>query len=52
MPVGVPGVVLQGTGGQWQVRLPDGTTRIAALRGLREDIEKCHRDQNSKHVGQ
>jgi len=33
MPVGVPGVVLQGTGGQWQVRLPDGTTRIAALRG-------------------
>ncbi len=27
------GVVLQGTGGQWQVRLPDGTTRVAALRG-------------------
>lgn len=33
MPVGVPGVVLQGTGGQWQVRLADGTTCIAALRG-------------------
>lgn len=29
----VRGVVLQGTGGQWQVRLDDGTTRVAALRG-------------------
>lgn len=27
------GVVLQGTGGRWQVRLDDGTTRVAALRG-------------------
>lgn len=27
------GVVLQGTGGQWQVRLGEGTTCIAALRG-------------------
>lgn len=27
------GVVLQGTGGQWQVRLADGTTTVAALRG-------------------
>jgi ribosome biogenesis GTPase / thiamine phosphate phosphatase len=27
------GVVLQGTGGQWHVRLEDGRTEIAALRG-------------------
>lgn len=27
------GVVLQGTGGQYQVRLDDGTTRVAGLRG-------------------
>lgn len=27
------GIVLQGTGGQWHVRLDDGTTRIAGLRG-------------------
>jgi ribosome biogenesis GTPase / thiamine phosphate phosphatase len=29
----VKGVVLQGTGGQYQVRLDDGTTRVAGLRG-------------------
>ncbi|HEX4931593.1 MAG TPA: ribosome small subunit-dependent GTPase A [Gemmatimonadaceae bacterium] len=33
MAQGLPGTVLQGTGGQWQVRLADGSTRIAALRG-------------------
>ena len=32
------GVVLQGTGGQWHVRLDDGSTRIAGLRGrLKQD---------------
>lgn len=34
----IRGVVLQGTGGQWHVRLDDGSTRIAALRGrLKQD---------------
>ncbi len=27
------GVVLQGTGGIWQVRTDDGITRVASLRG-------------------
>lgn len=29
----IPGTVLSGTGGQWRVRLADGSTRTAALRG-------------------
>src|SRR6478672_13253982 len=33
MSISGEGVVLQGTGGIWQVRTDDGITRVASLRG-------------------